>query len=132
MRLGIAGFPVAWATCPANTAALLWAKIATPALPEPLVYSQTMPPPGVDVVIGPPYVAPRAVFAGARVGQVAAVFVADDADVTAVVVLTAGAAVVDGEVVVVDELLLDPHAPRTRPVISAPTARNPPVLMVQA
>ena len=93
------------------------------------MYSHTTPPPGVDVVTGPLYVAPSAAFAWARVGQVAAAVVADDVGVAAVVVLTAGAAVVDGALeVVVDELLLDPQAPRTRPVISAPAARNPPFL----
>ena len=81
---------------------------------------------------GPPYEAPRAAFAWARVGQVAAAVVADDVGVTAVVVLTAGAAVVDGGLEVVVDELFDPHAPRTRPVISAPTARNPPFLTEQA
>jgi len=97
------------------------------------VYSQTMPPPAVEFEIGPLYVAPRAAFAWAKVGQVAAVVVAVDVGAPAVVVvLTADAAVVDGEVdVVVGELLLDPHAPSTRPVTSAPTARIPPFLMVQ-
>jgi len=84
------------------------------------------------VVTGPPYDAPRAAFAWARVGQVAAVVVADDVGGTAVVVLTAGAAVVDGELEVVVEEVLDPHAPRTRPLISAPTARNPPFLTYRA
>jgi hypothetical protein len=51
--LGMAGFPGAWATCPAKTVADWCAKIVTPALPEPPVYSQTTPPPGVEVEIGP-------------------------------------------------------------------------------
>jgi len=61
------------------------------------------------------------------------VVVADDVGVAAVDVLTAGAAVVDGGAdVVVGELLLDPHAPRTRPVNSAPTVRIPPCLMAKS
>ena len=77
--------------------------------------------------------AARAAFAWAKVGHVAAVVAAAVVGVDAVVVLTAGAAVVDvGVEVVVVELLLDPHAPRTRPVNSAPTVRIPPFLMAKA
>jgi len=105
--------------------------MVTPALPEDPAYSHTIPPPGVEVDIGPLKVAPRAVLAWARVGQVAAVVVPDDVvGTTAVVVLTAGAEVVDGDVdaVVAGLPLLDPQAVNTTPVITAPTTRNPPFL----
>lgn len=51
--LGMAGAPGAWATCPAKTVADWCANMVTPALPVLLVYSQTIPPPAVCVVIGP-------------------------------------------------------------------------------
>ena len=51
---GMAGAPGAWATWPAKTAADWWAKIVTPAFPPgPPVYSQTIPPPGVEFCTGP-------------------------------------------------------------------------------
>ena len=126
----MAGAPGAWATCPAKTAADWWAKIVTPALPAAPVYSQTIPPPGVGVWIGPLKEPPRAVSAWASVGHFAAPVVA-----TAVVVVPAGAAVVavgaavvalvdedEDVVLVVPLVLLDPQAVRTRPTARAPTA----------
>jgi hypothetical protein len=51
--LGIAGAPGALATWPAKIAALWCANIAAAAFPPPPVYSQTIPPPAVEVRIGP-------------------------------------------------------------------------------
>ena len=107
--------------------------MVTPALPAAPVYSQTIPPPGVGVCIGPLKEPPRAASAWARVGHVAAPVVA-----TAVVVVAAGAAVVavgavvdeDGDVVVVVELvLLDPQPVRARPTARAPIANGIRVFM---
>ena len=61
--------------------------MVTPALPAAPVYSQTIPPPGVEVWMGPLKEPPRAVSAWASVGHLAAPLVA----AAVVVVLASGA-----------------------------------------
>ncbi len=135
----MAGSPGAWATCPANTDADWWAKMVTPALPPLPVYSQTIPPAGIEVVIGPLNVPPSAVLAWASVGQVAAVV--DAGAVVAGAVVVAGAAVVvlieaavvagDLAIEVVVELLLDePQAASNTPTVKAPAMKRVRLAMV--
>ena len=115
-----------------KTAALWCANIVTPAIPPPAppVYSQTSPPPGVAVRIGPLSEAPSAASAWASVGQVAAPAVT----AAVVTVLWGGAVVGDAAVVVVADaadvglaegaLLPDPQPVRTRPTAKAPAAKG--------
>ena len=131
--LGMAGFPGVWATWPANTVVERWAKIVTPAFPAPPGYSQTMPPPGIGVEVGPVEDPPSAVLACASVGHVAAVVAAAAVVGTASVVAVVDgaeaaevAAVLDGggDVEVVKLVLPDPHPASNKPIESEPPASN--------
>jgi hypothetical protein len=129
---GMAGAPGAWATCPAKTADDWWANIVTPAAPPaPPVYSQTIPPPGVEFWLRPANEPPSAASAWANVGQVAAPVVA-----AAVVVVVADvAAVDDGEVagVVVGDvgLVVALVPPELQPVITRPAVRAPTAITIR-
>jgi len=126
----MAGLPGACATCPANTVALCWLKIVTPAMPLDPVYSHTIPPPPAACMVGPVSLAPRAASACAMVGQTAAVAVA-------AVVGEAGAKEVPEDPVAADAtvvpeapveallfVLVDPQPARATPITVIPAKQN--------
>ena len=129
---GITGAPGALATCPAKTAAVMWAKIATAAFPPAPVYSQTIPMPFTEDRIGPLSEAPIAASTWVNVGHLAAPVVTAGV----VIAVLPGAAVVAGEAVVADgamvvddvelaplPLLPDPQPVTANPAITTPAQR---------
>src|SRR5450631_827556 len=125
---GITGAPGALATCPAKIAGVMWAKIATAAFPPAPVYSQTIPMPFTELLVGPLSETPSAASTWVKVGHLAA----PEVTAGAFVAVLPGAAVVAPETAVAVEAVLAGEAVGADDVELAPLLPLPDPQLVKA